>query len=114
MDLFDKGTGSDYVANDGVYSRYFTKYNGNNGRYTVKCQVKGDENTNFISQKAGAKKVGPKGRSYPLNPTGGSSPVCCGSTSGSNIKTEPTGNFTRVATGPSFKVFSFICRRIQF
>ena len=56
LDLFDNGGGSDLVANDGIYSRYFTKYNGN-GRYSLKCQVKGDSDTGFITEKEGTFSV---------------------------------------------------------
>ena len=41
LELFDNGSGSDLIANDGIYSRYFTKYDGKNERYSLKCQVKG-------------------------------------------------------------------------
>ena len=41
IDLFDNGSGSDLIANDGIYSRYFTKYDGKNERYSLKCQLKG-------------------------------------------------------------------------
>ena len=104
LDLFDNGSGSDIVANDGIYSRYFTQYNGHNGRYSLKCQVKGDEETGFIVQKNGAKSIGNSIKTYPSKPSI-TSPVCCGSSSGDDIKTESTGNFTRKATGISFKVW---------
>ena len=111
LDLFDNGGGSDLVANDGIYSRYFTKYNGN-GRYSLKCQVKGDSDTGFITEKEGTFTVQRSEtdrlfkrsiRTYPAVPSL-RSPACCGSSSGDNIKTNPTGNFTRRATGNSFKV----------
>ena len=35
IDLRDKGAGSDQIANDGIYSRYFSRYDGFNGRYTL-------------------------------------------------------------------------------
>ena len=38
LSLYDNGNGADLVANDGLYSRYFTQYAGV-GRYTLKCQV---------------------------------------------------------------------------
>jgi hypothetical protein len=113
LDLFDAGSGSDNVANDGIYSRYFTKYDGNNGRYTLRCQVKGNDDTNFITEKEGAIKLANLDhtrileRSYPLKPVAGSSPVCCGSSTGENVATKPTGNFTRQAGGVSFKVCFF-------
>ena len=46
-------------------------------------------------------------RSYPAIPSP-TSPACCGSSSGNNIKTNPTGNFTRKATGNSFKVYKYL------
>ena len=109
IDLFDTGSGSDQVSNDGTYSRYFTRYDGFDGRYTLRCQVKGDTDTNFITQKNGAKMVGTPSKSrskrlYPINPSSASSPVCCGSSTGNNVETEPTGEFTRRATGNSFTV----------
>ena len=106
IDLRDKGAGSDQIANDGIYSRYFSRYDGFNGRYTLKCQVKGDDETNFIVQKSGTKSIQnirTDSKSYPLNPTP-TSPVCCGSSTGNNIETQPTGNFTRKINGNSFKV----------
>ena len=105
IDLRDKGAGSDQIANDGIYSRYFSRYDGFNGRYTLRCQVKGDDDTNFITQKSGTKSIlGPAdSRSYPLNTTA-TSPVCCGSSTGNNVETQPTGAFTRKANGNSFKV----------
>jgi len=39
LDLFDNGSGSDLIANDGIYSRFFVKYDGKNGDYTLRCQV---------------------------------------------------------------------------
>ena len=115
LDLFDNGSGSDLVANDGIYSRYFTKYDGN-GRYSLKCQVKGDSDTGFIAEKEGTFSVQSfeterlfhrSIRTYPAIPSP-TSPACCGSSSGDNIKTDPTGNFTRKATGNSFKVIANI------
>ena len=106
IDLRDKGAGSDQIANDGIYSRYFSRYDGFNGRYTLRCQVKGDDETNFITQKSGTKsiqEITADSKSYPLNPTP-TSPVCCGSSTGNNIETQPTGNFTRKINGNSFKV----------
>ena len=83
LDLFDNGSGSDFVANDGIYSRYFTKYNGKGARYSVKCQIEGDDDTGFITQKEGTKSIADMVklessrivRSYPAQPSG-TSPVC--------------------------------------
>ncbi|KAL5017983.1 hypothetical protein ScPMuIL_003705 [Solemya velum] len=38
LELFDNGAGADIVAGDGVYSRYFTRFN-TNGHYTVLVNV---------------------------------------------------------------------------
>lgn len=48
LDLMDNGTNADTVADDGVYSRYFTGAT-MKGRYTVKCQVVSNDET-LISQ----------------------------------------------------------------
>ena len=88
LDLFDNGSGPDFVANDGIYTRYFTNYDGKNGRYSLKCQVKANENTGFIVQKGGAKGIisnNPNEKTYPLVPGEGASPICCGSSSGNNV-----------------------------
>ena len=54
MELPDNGAGADFIKNDGLYSRYFTHYTGR-GRYSVKCQVVGDGDTQvnggFINSK---------------------------------------------------------------
>ncbi|XP_041063774.1 calcium-activated chloride channel regulator 1-like [Carcharodon carcharias] len=42
LDLLDDGSGSDAVRNDGVYSRYFTKFGGV-GRYSIKVSVQGKD-----------------------------------------------------------------------
>ena len=107
LDLFDNGSGPDIVANDGIYTRYFTNYDGKNGRYSLKCQVKANKNTGFIVQKgSNAKGIisNPNEKTYPLVPGEGGSPICCGSSSGNNVETKSTGNFTRRAAGLSFKV----------
>merc|ERR1712013_732041 len=44
LELQDNGSGADNIANDGVYARYFSQYTGR-GRYSVKCQVVGDDDT---------------------------------------------------------------------
>ena len=107
IDLRDKGAGSDQIANDGIYSRYFSRYDGFDGRYTLRCQVIGDDDTDFITQKSGTKsisKLNVDSRSYPLNPSKATSPICCGSSTGNNVETQKTGNFSRKTNGNSFKV----------
>merc|ERR1719334_1266246 len=73
LGLADNGSGADKIKNDGVYSRYFAEFTGK-GRYSVKCQVVGDETTGvnegFIGDKVGRMVSGT------LNPH---TPFCCGS-----------------------------------
>ena len=111
--MFDNGAASDQIANDGIYSRYFTKYDAKDEqvRYTMRCQVKGDDDTMFVTQKSGAMSldtgiIGRLVRSYPIDPsnTDMTTAICCGSSTGANVETESTGNFTRNANGNSFKV----------
>ncbi len=40
IQLLDNGKGADLIAEDGIYSRFFTKYGGITGRYTLKCKVR--------------------------------------------------------------------------
>ena len=106
IELYDTGSGADQVSNDGIYSRYFSKYESTDDtRFTLRCQVIGDEDTNFVTSKSGAKTLGLM-RSYPLDPTDSTAAVCCGSSIGEDIETESTGNFTRLATGKSFKALN--------
>ena len=103
IELYDTGSGADQVSNDGIYSRYFSKYESRDDtRFTLRCQVIGDEDTNFVTSKSGAKTLELM-KSYPLDPTDSTAAVCCGSSIGEDIETESTGNFTRLATGKSFK-----------
>ena len=39
LKLSDNGRGADLIAEDGIYSAYFTDYNDVTGRYTLECQV---------------------------------------------------------------------------
>ena len=39
IQLFDNGRGADLISEDGIYSTYFTNYDGVKGRYTLNCQV---------------------------------------------------------------------------
>ncbi len=116
VDLFDNGSGADLITNDGLYSRYFTKYDGYNGRYTLRCQVRGDEETDFITEREEVfqtqisdlvefrwqRSLGNL-KTYPQRP-GSHTPVCCGSSTGNNYVTEKTGEFLRQTNGGSFKV----------
>ena len=98
LQLTDNGSGADKIKNDGTYSRYFAQFTGK-GRYSVKCQVAGDESTGVNGGFTGQ-------RVYPQVPDP-HSPLCCGSnalSSGANIT--KTGNFTRQAAGGGFQVMN--------
>merc|ERR1711971_216439 len=96
LELLDNGGGADKIRNDGTYSRYFTQYTGK-GRYSVKCQVTGNEDTGVNGGFIGA-KVFPKVPD-PL------SPLCCGSDAmPPGSQKTPTGNFSRQAAGGAFQV----------
>ena len=43
LELSDNGRGADLIAEDGIYSAYFTKYNVETGRYTLECEVQENE-----------------------------------------------------------------------
>ena len=78
--------------------RFFTHYTGK-GRYNVKCQVVGDDDTQvnegFINNR--------EGRTIPMAP--GGTPMCCGSdTITPDSVLSDTGNFTRSAAGGAFQV----------
>merc|ERR1719347_874576 len=95
--LADNGAGADFIKNDGMYARYFTHYTGK-GRYSVKCQVIGDGDTQvnegFINSKQDPE--------YLVN---AGSPMCCGSNAISpDTVLSKTGNFTRSGAGGAFQV----------
>jgi len=98
IELTDNGSGADKIKNDGTYSRYFASFTGR-GRYSVKCQVAGDEDTGVNNG-----WIGRKNRVYPQNPT---TPLCCGSNAlppGAESQLPKTGNFTRQSPGGAFQV----------
>jgi len=97
VELADNGAGADFIKNDGMYARYFTHYTGK-GRYSVKCQVIGDSDTQvnegFINSKQDPE--------YLVN---AGSPMCCGSNAVSpDSVLSNTGNFTRSGAGGAFQV----------
>eukprot|EP00095_Tigriopus_kingsejongensis_P007258 maker-scaffold286_size222086-snap-gene-1.22 protein:Tk07258 transcript:maker-scaffold286_size222086-snap-gene-1.22-mRNA-1 annotation:"hypothetical protein DAPPUDRAFT_255495" len=102
IDLLDNGRGADLVANDGLYSRYFARFDGDD-RYLIRCQVKGDESTGVNGGFTTSKKSSTD-KAYPVQP-GLAAPICCGSdTLKPNSKIEPTGAFERRSAGGSMKV----------
>ena len=97
LELFDSGAGADSIKNDGIYARYFTHYTGQ-GRYNVKCQVVGNDNTQVNEGFTNGKQA----RAVPMKP---GTPVCCGSDAlmpGSTLTN--TGNFSRSSVGGAFQV----------
>ncbi len=117
--LFDDGRDADLVANDGIYSKSYADFT-DNGRYSLKCEVFGDEYTEvnngfIISKKVTAPSVGPDtsrqcpmSRSFWLHPEDlhRGPPICCGSDAISEISvpSTKTGDFEREAVGGTFKV----------
>jgi len=98
IELADNGAGADFIKNDGLYARFFTHYTGK-GRYNVKCQVVGDDDTKvnegFINNR--------EGRTIPMAP--GGTPMCCGSdTITPDSVLTKSGNFTRSAAGGAFQI----------
>jgi len=103
LTLYDKGAAPDSIANDGLYARYFTKFepNAENTRYTLKCQVEGTDdsqiNQGFIDARDHM-------RSLPNRPSS-ESPVCCGSDAlREDSILSPTGNFKRLSSGGSIEM----------
>ncbi|KAI9559825.1 hypothetical protein GHT06_013832 [Daphnia sinensis] len=86
LDLLDNGVNADTVADDGVYSRYYTSAT-LQGRYTVKCQV--------VSNSATAAGLGF---------FGSASPQLHGNVIDGNDERTPLPSFTRIASGGSFQV----------
>ena len=64
--LFDQGSEPDSIANDGIYTRYFTSFDPNkdNTRYSLKCQVEGTDdssiNEGFIDARNNRSKLNDK------------------------------------------------------
>ncbi|XP_050731210.1 calcium-activated chloride channel regulator 1-like [Eriocheir sinensis] len=118
--LLDNGQGADRLAGDGIYSRYMTKYP-STGRYSVKAQViNGDKaliNKGFLtSPQRRRRQVEEEGKRkeeeeedmdedylrYFLD----GPDVCCGSLVPLSPDAQPTGPFTRTASGGSIRVTS--------
>ena len=94
--------GPDLIANDGLYSRYFTQFDGQT-RYLLRCQVEGTEETDvnggFVATE---RQDDEEGRAYPL---AGAAPPCCGSNAfPDNFQATKTGVFTREVAGGSINV----------
>ncbi len=112
-DLYDDGSDADITANDGVYARYFARFD-DDGRYTIKCQVTSDEDTEvnggfivsrdlmYVKEFAALRRE----RGYPLAPTA-ATPICCGSDATlrrDQMDFNPTGVFNRQGTVGSIQV----------
>jgi len=98
LELFDNGSGADSIKNDGAYTRYFTHYTGR-GRYSVKCQVESDSETQINQGFIAAKK---NTRVLPGMP---GPRLCCGSdTVTPDTVLTQAPQFQRQATAGSFQV----------
>jgi len=106
LELSDNGRGADLIAEDGIYSAYFTKYNVETGRYTLGCETTNDDEAVVIKhdKTASSASVGSLNDNDPNDP-GPHSPRCCGSTTANAKVTKvKTGKFERTSSGGSFKV----------
>jgi hypothetical protein len=103
-----------HISEDGIYSTYFTNYDGVKGRYTLNCQIENAETAVVITPDKVANTFHMViSRTNILNvittslneDNGPQSPRCCGSTTGNaNVTTLSTGKFERKSSGGSFKV----------
>ncbi|XP_070539585.1 calcium-activated chloride channel regulator 2-like [Ptychodera flava] len=95
--LRDNGAGADVTQEDGIYSMYFTDFNGT-GRYSAKVEVENDGESTVVS---------------PSKVTGFGSPIDPNVDSGDEDDTAPedvsTGSFQRIATGGSLTCDSTEC-----
>ncbi|XP_049513444.1 calcium-activated chloride channel regulator 1 [Dermacentor silvarum] len=70
MELFDNGLGADVTANDGIYSAYFTQFEGT-GRYSVSARVIGGNDSVIVK---GRQASGALPASQPSAPPTGGAP----------------------------------------
>ncbi|XP_051869142.1 calcium-activated chloride channel regulator 1-like [Pristis pectinata] len=56
QELYDDGLGADIIRNDGVYSKYFLRFNGA-GRYSVKVHVQGKERITRMAVRRGGRAL---------------------------------------------------------
>ncbi len=103
LDLLDNGKDADITANDGIYASFFARFD-DDGRYTLKCQVVGDDSSEVNGGFIATKRL-TDSRMYPVDATQGA-PICCGSNTVSDLSVPPvnTGPFEREAVGGSFRV----------
>ncbi|KAI9559824.1 hypothetical protein GHT06_013831 [Daphnia sinensis] len=88
LDLMDDGANADTMANDGVYSKFYTGATVK-GRYTVKCQVVSNDDTLISQGFFGSASLQLHGTDKVFD--------------GSDERI-PLHNFTRIASGGSFQV----------
>ena len=99
LTLYDEGSSPDNIANDGLYARYFTRFEPTNDdtRYSLKCQVEGTGNSQINQGFIDAREKA--ARALPSMPSPGS-PLCCGSNAlRDDSVLSPTGNFKRLSPG---------------
>ena len=105
QDLYDNGAVPDVIANDGLYSRYFTQFDGQT-RYLLRCQVEGTDETDVNGGFATTQKdENGLSLTYPMYGI----PPCCGSDAyHDNFMTLKTGIFKRETIGGSIQVSIFL------
>ncbi|XP_049275849.1 calcium-activated chloride channel regulator 1 [Rhipicephalus sanguineus] len=122
IELFDNGLGADVTANDGIYSAYFTQFEGT-GRYSVSARVIGGSDSVIVK---GRKASGALPASQPTAPAGGELPPADGNISGIPLdrfkyvdedieqaeprvlQSEKAPEFSRCVEGGSFRLASEI------
>ncbi|KAM9324773.1 LOW QUALITY PROTEIN: uncharacterized protein PAF06_000862 [Gastrophryne carolinensis] len=95
LTLLDNGAGADIIKNDGIYSKFYTDYNGN-GRYSVKVRVENQGKDN----KGGV----PKSRALYLPGYVENGTLVTTPKPKITIEDLNLGNFTRTSSGGSFVV----------
>eukprot|EP00079_Xenopus_tropicalis_P024857 XP_012817909.1 PREDICTED: epithelial chloride channel protein-like [Xenopus tropicalis] len=96
LELWDNGAGADIVKNDGIYSRYYTEFQGN-GRYGLKVRVENGNKKSRLALPRGRALYIPgylENEQIIMNP---SRPVI-------NDEDLNLGEFSRTASGGSFVV----------
>uniref|UniRef100_T1JCB1 VWFA domain-containing protein n=1 Tax=Strigamia maritima TaxID=126957 RepID=T1JCB1_STRMM len=89
MQLLDNGNGPDVFPNDGIYSKYFTLYVKESGRYTVKATVIGNQLSTIRQAGFIGSRIIAVDLDYMQN---------------QNLtESVPTGSFERVSNGGSFQ-----------
>lgn len=109
VELKDDGIGADATENDGIYTAYFTHFNGN-GRYAVMARVSNDGQAQLkMGSKASASQSMPqrKGRSQDVQPLFEFLPeffLPMNETDEEVVETEPASTFDRSSNSGAFRL----------